>query len=212
MCNWILDIPDQARACFVFAHGAGAGMESAFMADMAQDLFHQGIAVVRFNFNYMDIIAQTGKRRPPENKVKLLAQFEAVLARVGQDEQLNTLPLFIGGKSMGGRMSTMLLDNTKAPVHGAVVFGYPFHPPGKPDKLRTEHLLEINKKLLIIQGERDTFGTQNEVNSYHLSANISVVFLSDGDHSLKPRKSSGFSYPQHLQLASEYASEFMKNQ
>jgi predicted alpha/beta-hydrolase family hydrolase len=95
----------------------------------------------------------------------------------------------IGGKSLGGRIASMLADETG--VAGLVCLGYPFHPPGKPDRLRTEHLRTLHTPALILQGTRDPFGSPDEVSGYALSTSIRVHWLVDGDHSFKPRKSSG---------------------
>lgn len=113
---------------------------------------------------------------------------------------------------MGGRMSTMVYEGISN-VRGAIALGYPFHPPGKPEKTRTEHLLTAAKPLLIIQGERDTFGNKNEIESgeenYALSSTIECVFLEDGDHSFKPRKASGKTQQQHIIKAAELTAAFI---
>lgn len=199
---------DSPRCRFLFAHGAGAGKDSEFMAQMAALLAERHIEVVRFDFPYMQTIATTGKRRPPDKADKLQAYFHQVIAHVKQT--MPALPLFIGGKSMGGRMATLIAD--EADVNGTVVFGYPFHPPGKPDKLRTEHLAVCRHPVHIIQGERDTFGRKDEISAYTLSDKLTLTFLADGDHSLKPRKSSGFDYASHMQQAADTAAAFMQEQ
>lgn len=178
-------------ARFVFAHGAGAGQDSDFMRYYAEILNRHGIDVVRFNFPYMQLMVETGNRRPPDRAPKLLEYYKHII-----EQQDNDLPLFIGGKSMGGRIASMLLQESKA--LGAICMGYPFHPPGKPEKLRTEHLVDIEKPVLILQGERDTFGTRDEVSQYALSKHIQLTYLPDGDHSFKPRKSSGLTVEQNL--------------
>ena len=195
---------DNEKATLILAHGAGAGMSSDFMTDMANRLASRQITVVRFDFPYMQTMTESGKRRPPDKIDKLevhyLAQIEALRSSVAT-------PLFIGGKSMGGRVSTLILE--LADVAGAVVYGYPFHPLGKPEKLRTAHLEAISKPLCIIQGERDTFGTRDEVGQYPLSALVETVFLTDGDHSLKPRKASGITYEENMSAAVSATVEFI---
>jgi uncharacterized protein len=191
-------------ATFVFAHGAGAGQNSEFMQLMAEGIAKYGINVVRFNFAYMQLAEELGKRRPPERADKLLVHFNAVLSEVD-----SSLPIFIGGKSMGGRMASMLLQESNA--LGCICMGYPFHPPGKPEKLRTAHLENINKPVLILQGERDTFGTREEIGTYNLSAQVQLRYLYDGDHSFKPRKASGFTLDGHLNLAITQTAEFIKS-
>lgn len=195
-------------ARLILAHGAGAGKEHEFIQAVARALNALSIEVVLFNFPYMQVIKETGKRRPPDKAEKLLAHFSELIDHVSQTRQ--SLPTFIGGKSMGGRMATMLIDNTES-VKGAAILGYPFHPPGKPEKTRTEHLETIAKPILIVQGERDTFGTQNEVEAYTLSSSIHCEFLVDGDHSLKPRKASGKTYQEHIERASTLIEAFIKN-
>ena len=200
--NLTIDNAENAVATFVFAHGAGAGKDSDFMQDVAAKLAEQGINVVRFNFPYMQKSAETGKKRPPDRAPVLEQTFLDVVD--GLDE---ALPIFIGGKSMGGRMSTLILSKSKAKA--AMCFGYPFHPPGKPEKLRTEHLQDMDKPVLILQGERDTFGNQLEVNEYVLSEAVETRFFKDGDHSLKPRKASGLTQEQHINSAVEQCVSFI---
>jgi predicted alpha/beta-hydrolase family hydrolase len=191
-------------ATFVFAHGAGAGQNSEFMQLMAEGIAKHNINVLRFNFAYMQLAEELGKRRPPDRAEKLLVHFKAVLSDVD-----SSLPIFIGGKSMGGRMASMLLQESTA--LGCICMGYPFHPPGKPEKLRTQHLLAINKPVMILQGERDTFGNREEVDKYKLSQQVTVTYLVDGDHSFKPRKASGFTLDEHLNLAITHTAEFIKS-
>ena len=200
-------------ACLILGHGAGAGKEHEFMRDMANELVAQGISTVLFNFPYMQTIKATGKRRPPDKADKLMSHFAAIIEVCSRDnEALHNLPLFIGGKSMGGRMATMVYEGISN-VKGAIALGYPFHPPGKPEKTRTEHLLTATKPLLIIQGERDTFGTKNEIESgaenYALPSIIECVFLEDGDHSFKPRKASGKTQQEHIVKAAELTTAFI---
>ncbi|GAM60575.1 hydrolase of the alpha/beta-hydrolase fold [Vibrio ishigakensis] len=170
-------------ANFIFAHGAGAGMESEFMQTITEKLTQHGVSVYLFDFPYMQKTKELGKRRPPDKMDKLE---QAFLSEISQLDA--SIPLFIGGKSMGGRVASMILEKTEA--QGCMCLGYPFHPPGKPEKLRTEHLLELKKPLLVVQGEKDTFGKRDEVEGYPLSESIKVVYLQDGDHSFKPPKRS----------------------
>ena len=197
-----------AKARFIFAHGAGAGMDNDFMLAVAQGLAARDIEVVRFNFLYMQQVSETGKKRPPDGMPKLLAYYHQMLVEYGGD-----LPLFIGGKSMGGRVATMLLAEDMADtalVKGVAVLGYPFHPPGKPDKLRVEHLADMACDCLIVQGERDVMGNQIEVSGYDLPAGVKVEFLPDGDHSLKPRKASGLTHQQHIDAACDKVAAFIE--
>jgi predicted alpha/beta-hydrolase family hydrolase len=110
---------------------------------------------------------------------------------------------------MGGIMASILLQESTA--LGCICIGYPFHPPSKPEKLRTEHLLAMNKPVLILQGDRDTFGTREEISAYHLSAQVQVNYLTDGDHSFKPRKASGYTLDGHINLTITQTAEFIKS-
>lgn len=204
MTNTLMNKAKNPIATFVFAHGAGAGQNSEFMRLMAEGICKHNINVQRFNFAYMALALESGKRRPPDRADKLIEHFKTVLTEVDRD-----LPIFIGGKSMGGRMASMLVQESFA--KGCVCMGYPFHPPGKPEKLRTEHLLAINKPVLILQGERDTFGTKQEIEKFSLSAQVDVNYLADGDHSFKPRKTSGFKLDDNLNLAIEKTVKFIKS-
>ena len=203
MINTLINTAQNPIATFVFAHGAGAGQNSEFMQLMAKGIAEHKINVVRFNFAYMQLAEESGKRRPPDRADKLLSQFTELLNQID-----NSLPIFIGGKSMGGRIASMLLEESTA--EGCVCMGYPFHPPGKPDKLRTQHLLSINKPLLILQGERDTFGKREEIASFNLSQQIQVSYLADGDHSFKPRKASGHNLEANLHKAIEHSAAFIR--
>lgn len=203
MINTLINTAQNPIATFVFAHGAGLGKNSEFMRLMAHGIADHNINVLRFNFAYMQLAEELGKRRPPDRADKLQLHFKAVLSEIDSG-----FPIFIGGKSMGGRMASMLLDESTAV--GCICMGYPFHPPGKLEKLRTEHLLAINKPVLILQGERDTFGTRQEVDKYNLSAQVHLSFLADGDHSFKPRKASGFTFEDNLNSAIKNTVQFIK--
>lgn len=194
---------DKPWARLILAHGAGAGMNSDFMQLTASTLAAAGIQVSRFEFTYMQLATQLGKRRPPDRMEKLLLCYQQIL-RDTPDE----LPLFIGGKSMGGRVASMLMQSSA--VVAGVCFGYPFHPAGKPDKLRTEHLYQLTKPMLIVQGSRDTLGNQQEIADYALPQNIQLSYLADGDHSFKPRKSSGYTFEQHFEQAMKITVAFIK--
>ena len=202
MNNWLIDGEEHSQYTFVFAHGAGAGMEHEFMQSVAKGLAFKGIRVIRFNFPYMIKRAEDGKRRPPDRAPKLLEAYQEVI------EQIDAQQLVIGGKSMGGRMASHLSEHEK--VAGVACLGFPFHPPGKPDKYKGEHLAELSKACLILQGERDTFGKREEFPAFNLSDSVSVEFIPDGDHSFKPRKSSGHTEQQNIALAVEKLAKFIK--
>jgi predicted alpha/beta-hydrolase family hydrolase len=198
---------DNPVARLIFAHGAGAGMQHPFMQTIATKLSSQGIEVVLFNFPYMQVMTETGKRRPPAKADILLDDYKSIVTHI--NGTYAALPTFIGGKSMGGRIASMLVDELED-VRGAVALGYPFHPAGKPEKTRTAHLQSLTKPMLVVQGERDALGNQQEVEGYELSSRIARYFLADGDHSLKPRKKSGFSEAQHLSSATQLITDFIK--
>ena len=204
MIKTLINKAEKPIATFVFAHGAGAGQNSEFMQLIAQGLASHNINVLRFNFAYMQLAEETGKRRPPDRADKLLTHFKTLLSEIDSH-----LPIFVGGKSMGGRMASMLLQESTA--KGCICMGYPFHPPDKPEKLRTEHLLNISKPVLILQGERDTFGKREEIYTYNLSPQVHLSYLYDGDHSFKPRKMSGFTLDDNLKLAINNTAEFIKS-
>jgi uncharacterized protein len=170
----LTDGPDDAKATYLFAHGAGGPMDHPWMTRVARSLAERGIRVVRFNFPYME-----ERRRAPDRQPVLLDTYRKVIEEHGGGANVA-----IGGKSMGGRMATMVADEMN--VRGVVVFGYPFHPPGKPEQLRTAHLETLRTKALILQGTRDTFGRREEVDRYKLSPAINVYWLEGGDHSLSP--------------------------
>ncbi|MDH5936972.1 alpha/beta fold hydrolase [Vibrio splendidus] len=201
MNNVIIDGEDNPIT-FVFAHGAGAGMDHEFMQSVAKGLAFKGIRVIRFNFPYMIERAEDGKRRPPDRAPKLLEAYQDII------EQCDADKLVIGGKSMGGRMASHLSEVDK--VAAMACLGFPFHPPGKPEKYKGEHLAELQKPCLILQGERDTFGKREEFADFDLSDSIRVEFIPDGDHSFKPRKSSGYTEQQNIALTVEKLSAFIK--
>ena len=189
---------------FMFAHGAGAGMESEFMQTISAKLRERGVLVRTFDFPYMQKAKALAKRRPPDKMDKLKQAFFDEIAKRDLD-----LPLFIGGKSMGGRVASMIIEHTQA--QGCICLGYPFHPPGKPEKLRTEHLHTMSKPLLVIQGEKDSFGKRAEVEAYSLSSAIDVLFLTDGDHSFKPNKRSVATLESNIVAAVDAMVSFMEN-
>lgn len=175
----------------VLAHGAGAPMDSPFMNAIAAGLGAHGLSVARFEFPYMRARRTGGKRGAPDREPALrLAWREAV------EELGGGAGLVIGGKSLGGRMASLVADEVGA--RGLVCLGYPFHPPDQPTRLRTAHLRELRTPTLILQGERDPFGVPDEVATYELSSSIRVVWMRDGDHSWKPRRSSGVTEQENL--------------
>ena len=178
----------------VLAHGAGAPMDSAALQALARGLAAEGLRVARFEFPYMRARRTEKRQRPPDREPVLLDTWRTVVAELG-----GAGPLVIGGKSMGGRMASMIADEVGA--RGLVCLGYPFHPPGKPQQTRTAHLEHLRTPTLVVQGTRDAFGTPEDVAGYTLSPAIRLVWLEDGDHSFKPRASSGRTEKQNVQEA-----------
>ncbi|WNC73722.1 hypothetical protein RGQ13_06945 [Thalassotalea psychrophila] len=196
---------DGAIATLIFAHGAGANMDSVFMTEFTQLLNERHINVIRFNFPYMQQRLIDGKRRPP-SKMDVLK--ESYINRIKQHSP--ELPLFIGGKSMGSRVAAMVADEDK--VSGVICIGYPFHPQKKPEKLRLEPLQNTDRPVVIVQGDRDALGNKTEINDYGLANNIHVYFVEDGDHDLKPRVKSGFTHLQHKITAANLIKSFIEEQ
>lgn len=194
---------DHAPAVLL-AHGAGADCRSEFLADTAAALTADGLRVARFDFPYMQARAR-GERRPPDPQPRLLACLRAAVAATGVAPR----DLVLAGKSMGGRMATLLADELQ--VAGVIVFGYPFHPPRQANELRTAHLLAMRTPCLILQGDRDPFGTRDEVQGYGLSPAIRVEFFVDGDHSLVPRRHSGATAAEHFARAIALAAAFARS-
>ena len=200
----LIDGEENAFTC-ILAHGAGAPMDSIFMNDFAAGLAKEGIHVVRFEFPYMQERRLNGKKRPPNRQPELIACFQQVLAAVQG-------PCVIAGKSMGGRMASILssLEDVPKKVKGVLAVGYPFHPQGKPEKLRTEHFPNVSVPTLIEQGTRDALGDTSLVNALDIPENFQIHWLEDGNHDLKPRVKSGFKHEQHIQLAIENSAKFIK--
>lgn len=193
---FLMDGPDEARVTLLLAHGAGAAMDSASMNATAQTLAQAGFRVARFEFGYMAARRTGNGRKPPPRAETLTDEYLAAVDALGA-----ATPLIIGGKSMGGRVASMVADDLHAAgrIAGLLCLGYPFHPPGKPLQLRTKHLAGLKTPTLICQGTRDEFGTPEEVAGYALADTIDMLWLEDGDHDLKPRRSvSGLSAADHL--------------
>ena len=175
-----------AHVTFVLAHGAGAGQQSAFITGFAQGLSERGLDVLTFNFLYTE-----QGRRVPDRTEKLDACYRAAVAAARR--HFGTSAVFIGGKSMGGRIATHLAAAENADdlgIHGVVALGYPLHPPGKPQQLRAVHLARIRMPVLIVQGERDPFGTPDELRPVlaAVSAEVTLHVVGNGDHSLAPSR------------------------
>ena len=204
--DFLFDGPEDARFTILLAHGAGAPMDSASMNATEKALAAAGIRVARFEFSYM-AARRTGTRRPPPRAESVMPEYIAAVDDLGPTPG----PLLIGGKSMGGRVASMVADALfeARRIAGLVCLGYPFHPPGRPTQLRTAHLKGLKTPTLIVQGTRDEFGVPDEVKTYDLSPSIELLWLEDGDHDLKPRKAiSGFTTAQHLKTLADTVHAF----
>lgn len=202
MTSFLITGPETASLTILLAHGAGGAMDSASMTVLSKALADGGFRVARFEFAYMAQRRLTGAVKPPLRADHLLGEYRTAIG------ELDAGKLIIGGKSMGGRVASMIADEsfTAKKVRGLLCLGYPFHPPGRLDQLRTAHLENLRTPTLICQGTRDPFGSKEEVESYTLSDHIDLLWLEDGDHDLKPRKKiSGYSADDHLRRLSEYA-------
>jgi predicted alpha/beta-hydrolase family hydrolase len=202
MTEFLSSGPDDATATLLLAHGAGAGMESSFMEQMAQLLADREVRTLRFEFAYM-AARRDRKRSPPPKAESLADEYRAAVAAARK--KIGPGSLAIGGKSMGGRVASFIADElfSAGEVRGLVCIGYPFHPPNKPQQLRTAHLLALACPTLIVQGDRDPFGTRGEVESYPLPASIMFHWADDGDHDLGPRGASGFTRKGNLAAAAD---------
>ena len=199
--SFLCDGPKNAPLTLALAHGAGAPMDHIFMETIAQGVADAGYRVARFEFPYMARRRDDGKKRPPDREPVLRETFSEVSRTLGVEN------LVIGGKSMGGRIASMMADELG--VRGLICLGYPFHALGRPERVRADHLKSIETPTLIIQGERDPFGTREQIGGYALGKNVKVHFLGDGEHSFKPRKKSGRSEEQNLAEAVEVLTAFL---
>lgn len=198
-----------AETRLILAHGAGAGISSPFLEAMADLLDGRGISLTLFEFGYMAGRRNGGPKRPPPRAEALADEYRACVDAVRSDYPNATL--VIGGKSLGGRVASLIADELyeKKLIAGLVCLGYPFHPPGKPDQLRTEHLKDLRCPALIVQGERDPFGSRADVGKYRLSRKIAFAWMNDGDHDFGPRGASGFTRKGNLAAAADAVAAFV---
>jgi predicted alpha/beta-hydrolase family hydrolase len=203
IADFLFDGPEGASDVVVLAHGAGAPMDSPFFNRVARGLGERGFRVARFEFPYMRSRRTAGRRGAPDRQPVLQKSWLEAIERLGGGSRL-----VIGGKSLGGRIASLVAD--EAGARGLLCLGYPFHPPGQPDRLRTKHLEALATPALIVQGTRDPFGSPEEVASYRLSPSIRLHWIEDGDHSFKPRARSGRTEQQNLEEAIETAAAFVR--
>ena len=199
-------LENRAGLALLLAHGAGGNQMSPFMVDYAKRLAERGIEVATFNFFYSE-----QKRRLPDRNDKLEACWRAMIAAARSGAlgpEIARAKLAIGGKSMGGRIASQVVASDAEGIAGLVLLGYPLHPPGKPEQLRTKHLPAIAVPMLIVQGERDSFGTPDELRPVlrTLKAKAELFVVEAGDHSFKVPKSAGTTQAQvHAGVLDEIA-------
>ena len=202
---------DGAAGTLLLTHGAGAGQVSDFLVAWRDALATQGVQTLAVEFSYMQRMQEEGRRRPPpkvEVLVEELRQWHALLSRTGEE------PLWLGGKSMGGRVASMLAaeGDSREEIPGLVLAGYPFHPVGKPDRLRLEHWPGLHCPVLVLQGKRDPFGMHEEVEGYDLSGlapRSRVHWLEDGNHDWVARRASGATQQGLIEEAARVTAEFI---
>lgn len=211
MISFLHSGPAAAPIRLVLAHGAGAPMTSPFMEEISALLGGRGLAVSRFEFGYMAARRSGGPRRPPPKVDLLVLEFLSAVALAAA-----MVPpggrLVAGGKSMGGRIASMAAGPLfeARQIGGLVCLGYPFHPPGKPDSLRTAHLEDMRCPALVVQGERDPFGNRDDVLALRLPATLQLHWAHDGDHDLGPRGRSGTARTQNLAAAADAVDAFVR--
>lgn len=199
-----IEVSGEARqGRLLLTHGAGAGQDSAFLVMLRQALAAAGVQVLAVEFAYMQLMRREGRRRPPprvEQLVEELAGWCDTLTQAG-------LPApWLGGKSMGGRVASLLTAQRSGgedEITGLALCGYPFHPPGKPDKTRLAHWPALRCPTLVLQGTRDPFGRRDEVEGYALPACAEVHFLEAGDHDWQPTRRSGLTQADLIREAAE---------
>lgn len=217
--SYLVTLPKEVASpqapLLLLAHGAGAPMDSLFMNLLAEAMADNGVGVVRFEFPYMAQRREGGSKRPAPKAETLI---EVFCEHVSAVASACSGPVVIGGKSMGARISSMLVsglsktDVLSSSVLGAVGFGFPFHAPGKPAGKRVDHLKDVQLPVHIIQGTRDPFGKPVDVEGYSFSDTVSCDWLDSADHDFKPLKASGLTQAQCIQRAASIAASFIKKQ
>ncbi|MCU1267592.1 MAG: hypothetical protein JWM21_3910 [Acidobacteria bacterium] len=191
----------------VLGHGAGANQLSGFMRLFAGGLATRGLDVLTFNFLYKE-----QGRSVPDHKTKLELCYNAVIEAARQHRKLKANDLVIGGKSMGGRIASQVAAANDIDLTGLVFLGYPLHPPGRPEKLRAEHLNNIRAPMLFMQGSRDALGTTDEIRDVirTLSLPATVYEVAGGDHSFKVLKSASLPQDQVYELVMDEIVKWLK--
>jgi uncharacterized protein len=186
----------------ILAHGAGQGMSSPFMTFVHEELETRGLKCVLFNFDYME-----QKRKMPDPQPKLQARYRSVVADVV--DKYNPKRLFIGGKSMGGRVASYIASDLPD-LNGLIFLGYPLHPPGKPEKLRDSHLYELTIPMLFISGTKDTFARKDLLEKVvkKIGSNATLSWVQGGDHSLKRTRNDRDSLKSAVETIEEWLTHF----
>jgi uncharacterized protein len=202
------DRKNRLGTTIVLAHGAGANQLHGFMRLFASGLASRGFDVMTFNFVYME----KGKGAP-DQKAKLESCYRAVIHDAINHKKLKTNRLLIGGKSMGGRIGSQVAAEDDEGIDGLVFLGYPLHPPGQPDKLRTEHWKSIKVPMLFLQGTRDPFGSPDEIKPFikKLRLPAKIYVIETGDHSFKVQKSAGLTQDEVYEKAMDEITEWAKS-
>lgn len=195
----------RANITLLLGHGAGADQTSNFMVGFSEGLAARGICVVTFNFLY----TEQGRRAPDRND-KLESCYHAAIAAVKAESKLKQNRLMIGGKSMGGRIASQVAAGGVENLAGLVFLGYPLHPPGKPDQLRSEHLYKIGKPMLFVQGARDPFGTSDELRPIIKKLKASLYSVEGGDHSFAVAKKWPLSQEQVYEAAQDEIARWVR--
>ncbi len=198
----------RAGVILLLGHGAGANQTSAFMVGFAEGLAARGVDIVTFNFLY----AEKG-RGGPDRKEKLEACYLAAINAAIKHKKTRKNRLIIGGKSLGGRIASQVAASGIEGLGGLVFLGYPLHPPGKPDQLRAEHLSLIRAPMLFVQGERDPFGTPEELRPIlkRLSAPADIFVIEGGDHSFKVPKRAPLSQQEVYTAARDEIARWVRD-
>lgn len=210
MTDLLLNGSPEAETVVILAHGAGAAMDTPFMTYFAEGLAEAGMLSVRFEFPYMARRRAEGGKRPPDRAPVLMQTWRDVMAEVRS--RFSPRTLVIGGKSMGGRMASLVAAEDRAGCcDGLLMLGYPFHAAGKPGyaEKRLGHLPGLTTPMLICQGERDSLGGRESIADVPLADATRLLWLPDGDHSLKPRKASGHTLESNLRVSLGAAISFI---
>jgi len=200
----------QHRARLLLAHGAGAPADSPYMEMLAEALSRHGTDVIRFEFPYMAKKRGQARKPAPPRAEALVEHFRTQLDALVPEAA--EIPLFIGGKSMGGRVASMLAATADCPgpLAGVLCFGYPFHPPGKPERWRISHLPDLGCPACVIQGTRDAFGRPDEVAAYpEIGRSLTLHWFEGCDHDLWPPKTSGRNQRDLIEEAAALSGAFI---